>query len=113
MEVFDYNAVPSGNGMAAFVLLRLAGLAVEPRYAELARCSLGPMQPLLALYPLGFGQWSRWAALTPRPPPCRCCRDTVRSKGAPRPTSALTLPAALRPPTRRRCGHCSNKECNR
>ena len=25
------NAVPSGNGMAALVLLRLAGLAVEPR----------------------------------------------------------------------------------
>ncbi len=51
------NAVPSGNGMAAFVLLRLAGLAVEPRYAELARAALGPMQPLLARHPLGFGQW--------------------------------------------------------
>jgi len=51
------NAVPSGNGMAAFVLLRLAGLAVEPRYVEIARRSLGPMQPLLARYALGFGQW--------------------------------------------------------
>ncbi|MDY7077673.1 MAG: thioredoxin domain-containing protein [Chloroflexota bacterium] len=51
------NAVPSGNGMAAFVLLRLAGLAVEPRYEELARGALGPMQPLLARHPLGFGQW--------------------------------------------------------
>jgi len=51
------NAVPSGNGMAAFVLLRLAGLTVEPRYAELARATLGPMQPLLARHPLGFGQW--------------------------------------------------------
>ncbi|MDY6874818.1 MAG: thioredoxin domain-containing protein [Chloroflexota bacterium] len=51
------NAVPSGNGMAAFVLLRLAGLAVELRYAELARAALGPMQPLLARHPLGFGQW--------------------------------------------------------
>ncbi len=51
------NAVPSGNAMAAFVLLRLAGLAVEPRYAELAHRSLGPMQPLLAKYPLGFAQW--------------------------------------------------------
>jgi uncharacterized protein YyaL (SSP411 family) len=45
------NAVPSGNAMAAFVLLRLAGLAVEPRYAELA------MQPMLAEHPLGFAQW--------------------------------------------------------
>ncbi|MFB0534796.1 MAG: thioredoxin domain-containing protein [Anaerolineae bacterium] len=51
------NAVPSGNAMAALVLLRLAGLAVEPRYAELAQAALGPMQPLLARYPLGFAQW--------------------------------------------------------
>ncbi|MBM4465669.1 MAG: thioredoxin domain-containing protein [Chloroflexi bacterium] len=51
------NAVPSGNAMAAVGLLRLAGLAVEPRYAELARRSLVQMQPLLAQYPLGFGQW--------------------------------------------------------
>ena len=29
--------------MAAFVLLRLAGLAVEPRYAELARAALEPV----------------------------------------------------------------------
>jgi uncharacterized protein YyaL (SSP411 family) len=51
------NALPSGNAMAALVLLRLAGLAVEPRYAELAQAALGPMQPLLARYPLGFAQW--------------------------------------------------------
>jgi uncharacterized protein YyaL (SSP411 family) len=51
------NAVPSGNAMAALVLLRLAGLAVEAHYAELAQRSLGPMQPLLAKYPLGFAQW--------------------------------------------------------
>ncbi len=51
------SAVPSGNAMAALVLLRLAGLAVEPRYAELAEAALGPMQPLLAQYPLGFAQW--------------------------------------------------------
>jgi uncharacterized protein YyaL (SSP411 family) len=51
------SAVPSGNAMAALVLLRLAGLAVEPRYVELAHRSLGTMQPLLAKYPLGFAQW--------------------------------------------------------
>jgi uncharacterized protein YyaL (SSP411 family) len=51
------NATPSGNGMAAFVLLRLAGLAVEPRYEELARAMLGTMQRILARQPLGFGQW--------------------------------------------------------
>jgi uncharacterized protein YyaL (SSP411 family) len=51
------NAVPSGNGMAALALQRLAGLAVEPRYLELARAALGPMQEMLARYPLGFAQW--------------------------------------------------------
>jgi uncharacterized protein YyaL (SSP411 family) len=51
------NAVPSGNAMAAFVLPRLAGLAAEPRYTELAQRSLSQVQPLLAQYPLGFSQW--------------------------------------------------------
>jgi uncharacterized protein YyaL (SSP411 family) len=51
------NATPSGNGMAAYVLPRLAGLAVEPRYRELAEESVRSVQPLLAQYPLGFGQW--------------------------------------------------------
>jgi uncharacterized protein YyaL (SSP411 family) len=51
------NAVPSGNGMAALVLSRLAGLAVAPRYLELARGMLAPMQEMLARYPLGFAQW--------------------------------------------------------
>jgi len=51
------NAVPSGNAMATFVLLRLAGLAEEPRYLELARAALGPMQEMLARHPLGFARW--------------------------------------------------------
>ncbi len=51
------NAVPCGNAMAALVLLRLAGLAVEPRYVEVAQRSLSQVQSLLAQYPLGFAQW--------------------------------------------------------
>lgn len=51
------TALPSGNAMAALVLLRLARLAVEPEYEELARQSLSQVQPLLTQYPLGFGQW--------------------------------------------------------
>jgi uncharacterized protein YyaL (SSP411 family) len=51
------NAIPSGNAMAALVLAHLAGLAVEPRYLELAQEMLGPMQEMLAQYPLGFAQW--------------------------------------------------------
>jgi hypothetical protein len=63
------NATPSGNGMAALVLQRLAGLAVEPRYAEIAQRSLRGMQHLLARYPLGFAQWLvglRYALAHPR-----------------------------------------------
>ena len=51
------NAVPSGNGMAATALSKLAGLANKPRYAELAHQVLAQMQPMMAQYPLGFGQW--------------------------------------------------------
>ncbi len=55
-EIQD-NAVPSGNGMAAAVLLRMAGLAQEPRYEETVRAMLAAVQTLLSRYPLGFGQW--------------------------------------------------------
>jgi len=51
------NAVPSGNGMATFVLSRLAGLSGEPRYGDLAWDNLVGVQSLLEQYPLGFGQW--------------------------------------------------------
>lgn len=51
------NAVPSGNSMAAFGLLRLAGLAIQSRYEDIARASIIPMQPLMERHPLGFGQW--------------------------------------------------------
>jgi uncharacterized protein YyaL (SSP411 family) len=51
------NAVPSGNAMAASVLLRLGGLAVEPRFADVARSALVSVQSLAGQYPLGFGQW--------------------------------------------------------
>jgi uncharacterized protein len=51
------NAVPSGGGMTATVLLRLAGLAAQPRYMELAQKSIGQVESLLAQHPLAFGQW--------------------------------------------------------
>jgi uncharacterized protein YyaL (SSP411 family) len=43
--------------LAVFAPWYLAGLAEEPRYLELARAVLGPVQPMLARYPLGFAQW--------------------------------------------------------
>ncbi len=55
-DVYD-NATPSGNAMAATVLLKLAGLAVEPRYADRAQHSLEAIQEWIGRYPLGFGQW--------------------------------------------------------
>ncbi len=51
------NAVPSGNAMAATVLLKLGRLSGEPRYEAAARASLRSMQGIVEQYPLGFGQW--------------------------------------------------------
>jgi uncharacterized protein YyaL (SSP411 family) len=51
------NATPSGSAMAATVLQPLASLAVHLPYRERARRMLAQVQPLLARYPLGFGQW--------------------------------------------------------
>lgn len=51
------NAVPSGNAMAAFVLLQLAGLSGDIGLAEEARRSLGEVQMMAARYPLAFGMW--------------------------------------------------------
>ena len=55
-EVQD-NAVPSGNAMAATVLLKLARLRGEAHYDDVARRSLASMQGLMGQHPLAFGQW--------------------------------------------------------
>jgi hypothetical protein len=51
------NATPSGNAMAATVLLKLAALTSETRYADLATAALRAIQPLLAQHPTAFAQW--------------------------------------------------------
>jgi len=51
------NAVPSGNAMASWVLLRLADLTLETRYVDLAEDNLRSVQQWLGQYPLGFAQW--------------------------------------------------------
>jgi uncharacterized protein YyaL (SSP411 family) len=51
------NATPSGNAMAVTALLKLAGFTNDLRYVDLAHQSLTQMQPMMAQYPLGFGQW--------------------------------------------------------
>jgi len=53
-DLFD-NATPSGNSVAADVLLRLALLFGEERYAVAATKTLEAIAPLAERYPSGFG----------------------------------------------------------
>jgi len=53
-DLFD-NATPSGNSVAADVLLRLALLFGEEPYAEAATKTLSAIAPLAERYPSGFG----------------------------------------------------------
>ena len=58
------NASPSGNAMAATTLLKLAGFTNDLRYVDIAHQALAQMQPMLAQYPLGFGQWLQALSFT-------------------------------------------------
>jgi uncharacterized protein YyaL (SSP411 family) len=63
------SATPSGNAMAVTTLLKLAGFTNELRYVDVTHQALAQMQPMLAQYPLGFGQWLQalaYALSTPR-----------------------------------------------
>ena len=51
------NALPSGNAMAATVLLGLSALTGEGRYRDAAERSLGLVSAYAARYPTGFAQW--------------------------------------------------------
>ena len=51
------NAVPSGNAMAATVLLKLGAYTGESRYTEAAERALQLVQKALVVAPLGFAQW--------------------------------------------------------
>jgi len=51
------NALPSGNAMAALVLLRLAALTGEGRYRSGAESTLRLVTPVAARYPTAFAQW--------------------------------------------------------
>jgi len=51
------NAIPSGNAMAITVLLKLGGFTNDLRYVDIAHQALVQTQPLMAQYPLAFGQW--------------------------------------------------------
>ncbi|MEO7118021.1 MAG: thioredoxin domain-containing protein, partial [Candidatus Limnocylindrales bacterium] len=51
------NALPSGNAMAACVLLRLAALTGEGRYRTAAEGALGLVSAAAPRYPTAFAQW--------------------------------------------------------
>jgi hypothetical protein len=50
------NATPSGTGMLATVLVRLAAFSGETRYAQAAEFLLSSLQPVLAQHPTAFAQ---------------------------------------------------------
>jgi uncharacterized protein YyaL (SSP411 family) len=52
---WDDNPLPSGNSMAADVLLRLAALTGDGEYAQLAEEILTAMSSSMTQHPLGFG----------------------------------------------------------
>jgi uncharacterized protein YyaL (SSP411 family) len=51
------NAVPSGNAMAARVLIRLAAWTGEGAYRDAAEAAIRTIVPFVARYPTGFAQW--------------------------------------------------------
>ncbi len=57
------NATPSGNAMAALVLLTLSLYTGEAHYASAAEEMIAGMAPYMARYPTGFSQWLCDAAL--------------------------------------------------
>ncbi len=57
------NAVPSGNAMAANVLLKLSLLTGEPAYRDAAERATRSAGTLMSQYPSGFGEWLNAASL--------------------------------------------------
>src|SRR5204862_4235393 len=51
------NAVPSGNAMAARVLLRLAAWTGESAYRSAAERAMRTVVPFAGRYPTGYAQW--------------------------------------------------------
>ena len=51
------NAAPSGNAMAAQVLLKLSLLTGQTKYWDLAEQATAALKEVINQYPSGFGQW--------------------------------------------------------
>jgi len=59
-STLDDNAVPAGRSTAALMLLRLAALTGEQRYAEMARSTIEPLASVIARSPVGLANLA-WA----------------------------------------------------
>ena len=62
------NATPSGNAVAADVLLRLAAYTGDDAYRQRAEEMLAAMSQMMAQYPTGFGHWLSTLAFHLSPP---------------------------------------------
>jgi uncharacterized protein YyaL (SSP411 family) len=51
------SPIPSGNSMAAMLLLKLGALTGESRFLDPAEVAIGAMQANAAKYPTAFGNW--------------------------------------------------------
>ena len=61
------NAVPSGNAMAASLLLRLHALTGDGAYRSAAERAIRTVVPFVTRYPTGFAQWLAAMDLSIRP----------------------------------------------
>ena len=103
------NATPSGNAMAVTALLKLAGFTHALRHIDIAHQALAQMQPMMAQYPPGFGQWLQALAYTlsksreiaivgdPDSPDTQDLMNVVRDGYRPFQVVALGLPTTLLP----------------
>jgi uncharacterized protein YyaL (SSP411 family) len=95
--------------MAATALLKLAGFTIKSSCVDIARQAFAHVQPMMAQYPLGFGQWlqalsyalskPREIAIVGNPDAAdtQALLSIVRSGYRPFPVAALRAPDAQPP----------------
>jgi hypothetical protein len=76
------SAMPSGNGVAAFALSRLAALTGEDRYARAAERTLEAFYPTMREYPAGFGQLAMALSEVLAPPATLVLRGEAAKLGS-------------------------------
>ena len=88
------NAVPSGNSMAAHVLLTLGLYTGEDRYTAAAEATVSALQGAMSQYPTGFAHWLSAAAFVLAQP------QEIAIVGRPQAEDTRALLARVRHPYR-------------